>query len=76
MHCWNHWLLICKKVNQPLETQLAFTWDRIQENSSNYSAWHFRGELIKQLIESKYAQDEKKCISLLKSGMFILNDND
>ena len=70
-HCWNHWLLICKKVNQPIETQLAFTWDRIQENSSNYSAWHFRGELIKQLIEKKYAQDEKKCVSLLTAGKII-----
>ena len=66
-HCWNHWMLICKKMNLSLEMQLAFTWNRISENASNYSAWHFRGELLKRLLERKTSEE---CIHFLSSGWF------
>jgi len=65
-HCWNHWMLVCKKMNMSLETQLAFTWSRINENASNYSAWHFRGELLRLLLENKSSEE---CLQLIESGI-------
>lgn len=64
-HCWNHWMLVCRKKNISLEAQLAFTWSRINENASNYSAWHFRGELLERLLESKSSEE---CLQLISSG--------
>lgn len=70
-HCWNHWMLICKRMNLSLENQLAFTWSRITENASNYSAWHFRGQLLKELLLSKYRDDPTKCIDYLTSELEV-----
>ena len=54
---------------------MAFTWRRISDNSSNYSAWHFRGELLKQLIEEKYSSSIDNILSLLQSGRFRVVDD-
>ena len=67
-HCWNHWMLITRKLGLSTEELMAFTWRRIADNSSNYSAWHFRGELLKRLIEEKYSNDVEGILSLLQSG--------
>ena len=67
-HCWNHWMLVCREMRVSLEDQMAFTWQRIMENESNYSAWHFRGELLYQVLLEKYPDDESKCVELLSGG--------
>ena len=61
-HCWNHWMLICNMMNVSTEERLAFTMKRIEENPSNYSAWHFRCELISKTITETNAE------SVLKEG--------
>ena len=61
-HCWNHWMLICNMMNVSTEERLAFTMKRIEENPSNYSAWHFRCELINKTITEANAE------SVLKEG--------
>lgn len=68
-HCWNHWMLVTRQLGLSKEALLAFTWDRINENSSNYSAWHFRGELLRSLLEEKYRSDAPGCLKLLHSGI-------
>ena len=61
-HCWNHWMLICNMMNLSTEERLAFTMKRIEENPSNYSAWHFRCELINTIITEANAE------SIFKEG--------
>ncbi|KAK8811706.1 hypothetical protein WA538_000492, partial [Blastocystis sp. DL] len=70
-HCWNHWMLVTRQLGLSKEALLAFTWDRIKENSSNYSAWHFRGELLRSLLEEKYRSDAPGCLKLLHSELEV-----
>ena len=74
-HCWNHWMLITRKLGLSTEELMAFTWRRISDNASNYSAWHFRGELVKQLIEERYSSGIEDILSLLQSGRFLVLDD-
>lgn len=55
-------MLICNMMNVSTEERLAFTMKRIEENPSNYSAWHFRCELINKTITEANAE------SVLKEG--------
>ena len=67
-------MLITRQLGLSTEELMAFTWRRISDNSSNYSAWHFRGELLKQLIEEKYSSSVADILSLLQSGRFLVID--
>ena len=69
-HCWNHWMLVCKSLDIPIEEQLSFTWRCIYINVSNYSAWHFRGELLRKLLLTKSSSE---CLSMLQSGSVLLD---
>lgn len=55
-------MLICNMMNVSTEERLAFTMKRIEENPSNYSAWHFRCELINTIITEANAE------SIFKEG--------
>ena len=68
-------MLITRKLGLSTEELMAFTWRRISDNSSNYSAWHFRGELLKRLIEEKYSSSLEDILSLLQSGRFLVLDD-
>lgn len=64
-HCWNHWMLICNMMNVPTRERLEFTMHRIEENPSNYSAWHFRCSLINKWITEEHPEEAE---SILASG--------
>lgn len=66
-HCWNHWMLVCQKMGLGFEQQLAFTWNRINENASNYSAWHFRVQLLKPYLQTKSSEE---ILQILASGKY------
>ena len=48
---------------------MAFTWQRIMENESNYSAWHFRGELLRRVLLEQYSEDISTCSQMISNGM-------
>jgi len=49
-HCWNYRRYVSKMSNSTLEKELEFTMNQIDNNFSNYSAWHQRSAIIPVLF--------------------------
>ena len=49
VHCWNYRRWICDQSNTSTKTEFDYTTKKIQENFSNYSAWHNRSLLLSRL---------------------------
>ena len=49
-HCWAHRQFIVSHSNQVSKSdEFKYTFDKIGTNFSNYSSWHYRSKLIKDL---------------------------
>ncbi|KAI0986580.1 hypothetical protein GJ496_004547 [Pomphorhynchus laevis] len=46
-HCWAYWYFLTNEINLLTPEQcLAFVTEKLIENFSNYSAWHYRSMLL------------------------------
>eukprot|EP00658_Telonema_sp_P-2_P011332 TRINITY_DN14302_c0_g1_i1.p1 TRINITY_DN14302_c0_g1~~TRINITY_DN14302_c0_g1_i1.p1 ORF type:complete len:979 (+),score=236.77 TRINITY_DN14302_c0_g1_i1:194-3130(+) len=70
-HCWNYRRYISAIAGCPAEKDVEFTISKINENFSNYSAWHLRSRLLPSLSSDEdctaMAQEE---LELVKSAFF------
>lgn len=49
-HCWTHRQFVVKQSNTVSKSEeFKYTFDKISTNFSNYSSWHYRSKLIKDL---------------------------
>uniref|UniRef100_A0A5S6R434 Geranylgeranyl transferase type-2 subunit alpha n=1 Tax=Trichuris muris TaxID=70415 RepID=A0A5S6R434_TRIMR len=48
-HCWDYRRLVCRLANRPLEEELSFSEKKVNDNFSNFSAWHYRSRMLSQL---------------------------
>jgi geranylgeranyl transferase type-2 subunit alpha len=51
-HCWAHRQFIVNQAKISKFDELQYTYDKISANFSNYSSWHYRSKLIKDLYLS------------------------
>eukprot|EP01062_Namystynia_karyoxenos_P061724 TRINITY_DN5419_c2_g1_i1.p1 TRINITY_DN5419_c2_g1~~TRINITY_DN5419_c2_g1_i1.p1 ORF type:complete len:369 (+),score=141.87 TRINITY_DN5419_c2_g1_i1:103-1107(+) len=52
-HCWDYRRWICQQLGWTGAEELVYTRQRVDRNFSNYSAWHQRALLLRQLPEGK-----------------------
>ena len=72
-HCWDYRRFVVSRSPEPDATagaEFGFTLDKISENFSNYSAWHYRSTLLPKVHAEpsavnriqKDALDEGTCV--------------
>lgn len=75
-HTWAYWRWLVKLMGVSADDQEAFTLDKIEENFSNYSAWHERSRVLQQLnterptlsLAALLAADSKQAPSSAQAG--------
>jgi len=71
-HCWNYRRYAAKMASTTLKDELDFTTKKIEQNFSNYSAWHQRSALIPLIYNNK--NDLKKVLNqefeLIQNAMY------
>ncbi|KAJ3436399.1 geranylgeranyl transferase type-2 subunit alpha [Anaeramoeba flamelloides] len=67
-HCWNYRRFVVSQLKLSLKEELDFTTFKIEENFSNYSAWHNRSTIVTTFEKTeeqkeKQEKEEKKKIN-------------
>ncbi|KAL1513317.1 hypothetical protein ABEB36_002739 [Hypothenemus hampei] len=64
-HCWDYRRLLVNKIGITLPVELKFSTDRLNNNFSNYSSWHYRSTLRK--LDENCIEEE---LNLVQSAVF------
>eukprot|EP00605_Chrysophyceae_sp_TOSAG23-4_P001493 GSChrysophyteH1.ASY1.ANO1.1634.1 assembled CDS len=62
-HCWNYRRFVVKQGNFAAQSEFAYSTKKIEQNFSNYSAFHHRSVFINQL-EHKSIESMQACLQV------------
>ncbi|EGG19656.1 protein geranylgeranyltransferase type II [Cavenderia fasciculata] len=68
-HCWSYRRFVEERSGMPMEKEFGYTTEKIEQNFSNYSAWHQRSSLIPQM----YPQPEQLFEKLKEEFEWVRN---
>lgn len=60
VHCWDYRSVVCGRLNIDTLKELDFTLSKIQQNFSNFSAWHYRSSLFTEADNEKLLDFKNK----------------
>ncbi|CAM9190488.1 unnamed protein product [Scytosiphon promiscuus] len=49
-HCWAHRMWVAEQMGLSAQEEFDFTTDKIKQNFSNYSAFHFRSKVLPRMV--------------------------
>lgn len=73
-HCWNYRRAIHQRSQLPPLTEFEYSTEKIQENFSNYSAFHHRSCFVKESGMDISALIEQEC-SVIENAIFTEPDD-
>eukprot|EP01132_Coremiostelium_polycephalum_P007885 gene7885-9704_t len=71
-HCWSYRRFVGDRSNLPLEKEFEYTTYKIEQNFSNYSAWHQRSALLPKIYSNPHDLFEKlkEELELVRNAVF------
>lgn len=75
-HCWNYRRYVAARIgwDKCMQSEFDFSRQKINENFSNYSAWHYRSVLIPMLLATASAKEKSEFLDkefeLVKQAFF------
>lgn len=73
-HCWQYRRLVAARAQCTPAEELAFVAAKIQEDFSNYSAWHYRSKTLEDLGPMDPARLEEE-FTLVRNALFTAPDD-
>eukprot|EP00299_Pterocystis_sp_00344_P010238 c4530_g1_i2.p1 GENE.c4530_g1_i2~~c4530_g1_i2.p1 ORF type:complete len:195 (+),score=42.84 c4530_g1_i2:492-1076(+) len=72
-HCWRHRLWASQRISEQSAEQLQFNTSMINQDLSNFSAWHYRTALLSQLSQPKEFVSSNEPLEILKRELEVVH---
>uniref|UniRef100_A0A1B0DAL6 Geranylgeranyl transferase type-2 subunit alpha n=1 Tax=Phlebotomus papatasi TaxID=29031 RepID=A0A1B0DAL6_PHLPP len=71
-HCWQYRRYVAEKAGVTPDSELLFCTQKIQQNFSNYSSWHYRSKLLPLLFPHETDPQRAICEEKLRSELELV----